>query len=32
MAHLIESGRISLDDLREAERTLRRHGRAEKPR
>jgi predicted transcriptional regulator len=32
MAHLIESGRISLDDLREAEKTLRRHGRAEKPR
>lgn len=25
MAHLIESGRLTLDDLREAEKTLRRH-------
>lgn len=25
MAHLIESGRLTLDDLREAEQTLRRH-------
>ena len=31
MAHLIESGRISLEDLREAEKTLRRLTRREKP-
>ena len=31
MAHLIESGQLSLDDLREAEKTLRRQSRAEKP-
>ena len=32
MAHLIESGRLSLDDVREAEKTLRRISKEEKPR
>ena len=31
VAHLIESGRIGLDDLREAEKTLKRLSRTEKP-
>jgi predicted transcriptional regulator len=31
MAHLIESGQLSLDDLREAEKTLRRLSKTEKP-
>ena len=31
MAHLIESGHLDLDDLREAEKTLRRLSRTEKP-
>src|ERR1700676_4305987 len=31
MAHLIESGTLSLDDVREAERTLREHTGEEKP-
>lgn len=32
MAHLIESGKLSLDDVREAEKTLRRLSKEEKPR
>ena len=31
MAHLIESGKLSLDDVREAEKTLRRLSKEEKP-
>ena len=31
MAHLIESGKLTLDDVEEAERTLRRMARKEKP-
>jgi predicted transcriptional regulator len=31
MAHLIESGRLSLDDVREAEKTLRRISKEDKP-
>jgi predicted transcriptional regulator len=31
IAHLIESGQLSLDDLREAEKTLRRLSKTEKP-
>lgn len=30
MAHLIETGRLTIDDLREAERTLRRHAAKER--
>ena len=32
MAHLIESGQLTLDDIREAEQTLRRLARKDKPR
>ena len=31
MAHLIESGKLTLDDVREAEKTLRRHARKDTP-
>jgi BlaI family transcriptional regulator, penicillinase repressor len=31
MAHLIESGKLTLDDVREAEKTLRRLGKKEEP-
>jgi len=31
MAHLIESGRLTLEDVQDAERTLRRLSRKEKP-
>src|SRR6516162_749834 len=31
MAHLIETGRLSLDDVKEAEKTLRKLGRKDKP-
>jgi BlaI family penicillinase repressor len=31
MAHLIETGKLTLDDLREAEKTLRRHTTKERP-
>ena len=31
MAHLVESGELTLDDIREAEKTLRKHSRKDKP-
>jgi BlaI family transcriptional regulator, penicillinase repressor len=31
MAHLVESGEITLDDVREAEKALRKHSRKDKP-
>jgi hypothetical protein len=32
MAHLIDSGKLTLDDVKEAEKTLRKLGKEEKPR
>jgi predicted transcriptional regulator len=31
MAHLVESGELTLDDVHEAEKTLRKHARKDKP-